>query len=93
MNNYLKIKIEKDGEEIFSACSDCFIVSAANVSNRDEVSGVTGLLHVGLGDVAHILKSIIRGLKEAIGTKYLILALGRALFMSTSRVEEKDFGL
>ena len=90
MNNYLKITVEKDGEEIFSSFSDCFIVSAANVSDRSKTSGVTGLLNVSLGDVACILKFIIRSLKEAIGTKRLILALGRALFLSSSRFAAKD---
>lgn len=90
MDNRVRIIIEKDGKQIESFFTNCFIVSGADLIDESCTHALAGLLNTNEMKLAKVVKGIIRCLVETIGAKRLLRLVMRVAFLRTKREERRS---
>ena len=90
MNNRVRIIIEKDGEQIESFFTDCFIVAGSDLIDESCIHAYVGLICVSKIKLAKVVKSIIRGLITSIGVKQFLRLAIHVAFLRTREEERRS---
>lgn len=89
MNNRVRIIIEKDGEQLDSFFTDCFIVAGSDLIDESRTHASVGLIRVSEIKLAKVVKGIIRSLITSIGVKQFLRLAIHVAFLRTRKEERR----